>query len=61
MYRVDVWSVGCILGELIIGKAIFPGKSTIGQVELILDLIGKPKPEDIDAIDSESAWNVLNS
>jgi mitogen-activated protein kinase 15 len=22
---VDMWSVGCILGELIIGKAIFPG------------------------------------
>ena len=46
---VDIWSVGCILGELIIGKAIFPGKSTIGQVELILDLWGKPKPEDIEA------------
>ena len=58
---VDIWSVGCILGELIIGKAIFPGKSTIGQVELILDLWGKPKPEDIEAQDSESAWNVLNS
>lgn len=58
---VDVWSVGCILGEQIIGKAIFPGKSTIGQIELILDLIGKPKPEDVNSLDSESAWNVLNS
>lgn len=26
---VDMWSVGCILGELIIGKAIFPGTSTL--------------------------------
>ena len=26
---VDLWSVGCILGELILGKAIFPGNSTI--------------------------------
>ena len=26
---VDMWSVGCILGELVLGKAIFPGKSTI--------------------------------
>jgi mitogen-activated protein kinase 15 len=33
---VDIWSVGCILGELILGKAIFPGKSTINQVELII-------------------------
>ena len=26
---VDMWSVGCILGEMIIGKAIFPGTSTL--------------------------------
>jgi mitogen-activated protein kinase 15 len=26
---VDMWSVGCILGELIVGKAIFPGVSTL--------------------------------
>lgn len=26
---VDIWSIGCILGELILGKAIFPGVSTI--------------------------------
>lgn len=26
---VDMWSVGCILGEMILGKAIFPGTSTL--------------------------------
>ena len=26
---VDIWSVGCILGELVNKKAIFPGTSTI--------------------------------
>lgn len=26
---VDMWSVGCILGEMIMGKAIFPGTSTL--------------------------------
>lgn len=26
---VDMWSVGCIVGELVIGKAIFPGTSTL--------------------------------
>jgi len=26
---VDMWSIGCILGELISGKAIFPGNSTL--------------------------------
>lgn len=26
---VDMWSVGCILGEMLIGKAIFSGASTL--------------------------------
>jgi len=49
---VDMWSVGCILGELIVGKAIFPGTSTLNQIERILELTGKPKPEDIESIES---------
>ena len=41
---VDMWSVGCILGELIIGKSIFPGVSTLNQIERVLELTGKPSP-----------------
>ena len=26
---IDIWSVGCILGELINKKAVFPGTSTL--------------------------------
>jgi mitogen-activated protein kinase 15 len=39
---VDMWSVGCILGEMFVGKAIFPGNSTLNQIERILELLGKP-------------------
>jgi len=39
---VDVWSIGCILGELVNGKAIFPGTSTLNQIERILGLLGRP-------------------
>lgn len=56
-----MWSIGCILGELIVGKAIFPGTSTLNQIERILELLGKPKAEDIDALDSELSWNILNT
>lgn len=58
---VDMWSVGCILGELIRGKAIFPGKSTVNQIELILDLLGKPTNEDIAAMGAPSDYSILNS
>lgn len=29
---VDMWSVGCILGELSDGQPLFPGESEIDQV-----------------------------
>lgn len=44
---VDMWSIGCILGELYLGKSIFPGNSTLNQIERILQLLGKPSRDDI--------------
>jgi len=32
---VDMWSLGCILGELLSGKAIFPGTSTVFKKPLV--------------------------
>lgn len=58
---VDMWSVGCILGELVVGKAIFPGTSTLNQIERIIELLGKPKPEEVDSLESPLAANILAS
>uniref|UniRef100_A0A8C4VLE9 mitogen-activated protein kinase n=1 Tax=Gopherus evgoodei TaxID=1825980 RepID=A0A8C4VLE9_9SAUR len=33
---VDMWSIGCILGEMLLGKPLFPGTSTVNQIEQIL-------------------------
>lgn len=38
---VDIWSVGCILGELISCKPLFPGTSTMNQLDRILEVTGK--------------------
>lgn len=56
---VDVWSVGCILGEMLHGRAIFPGKSTLNQIELILKLIGMPSDEDLESLGCLTAWNIV--
>ncbi|GMI20701.1 hypothetical protein TeGR_g78, partial [Tetraparma gracilis] len=44
---VDVWSIGCILGELIVRKPLFTGGDNNEQLELICDLIGCPNANTI--------------
>lgn len=40
-----MWSLGCILGEMLAGKPIFPGTSTVNQVEKIMSTIPMPSAE----------------
>lgn len=58
---VDMWSLGCILGEMIVGRPIFPGTSTLNQLDRILELTGRPTQEDLDAIQSSLAATMLES
>ncbi|KAJ9506589.1 hypothetical protein QJQ45_004061 [Haematococcus lacustris] len=60
-YGVDMWSSGCILGELLLGKPIFPGTSTMNQLDRILEVTGKPSPEDVDSVDSPFAGTMMES
>ncbi|XP_030854361.1 extracellular signal-regulated kinase 2 isoform X2 [Strongylocentrotus purpuratus] len=50
---VDMWSVGCIIGELLKGKPMFPGSSTFNQLERIMAIIDPPTKKDIEAIQSD--------
>jgi len=58
---VDVWSVGCIIGELYLGKAIFPGLSTINQLTRVMEYTGRPTAEDIEVIKSSFAPTMLET
>lgn len=58
---VDLWSVGCILGELLSGKPIFPGTSTMNQLDRIMEVTGRPTAEDVEAIKSPFAATMLES
>ncbi|NXT81198.1 MK15 kinase, partial [Zapornia atra] len=57
---VDMWSIGCILGEMLLGKPLFPGTSTVNQIEQILRVIPAPSPEDILAMQSDYRTSVIN-
>lgn len=41
---VDLWAAGCILGELLLGKPLMPGKTDLDQVHKIFKLLGAPSP-----------------
>nr|AIF71187.1 JNK [Paracentrotus lividus] len=40
--NVDIWSIGCIFGEMIRGQVMFPGSDHIDQWNKIADLLGTP-------------------
>lgn len=60
-YGVDMWSSGCILGELLGGKPMFQGTSTMNQLDKIMEITGRPTQDDIDAIQSPFAATMLES
>ena len=49
---IDMWSAGCILGELLAHKPLLPGRSEINQLDLIIDLLGTPNAHIWPEIDS---------
>jgi serine/threonine protein kinase len=42
---VDLWSAGCIFGELLATKPIMPGRTEVEQVHKIFKLCGSPSEE----------------
>jgi len=47
---IDMWSVGCILGELLLRCPLLPGTSAENQLELIFDFVGTPGEEEMKEI-----------
>ena len=56
---IDMWSIGCILAELMRRKPIFPGKSHAHQVQLIFEIRGFSKLTDLGFSVSEEASSFL--
>lgn len=42
---VDIWGIGCIMGELADGQPLFPGESQIDQLYVIQKVLGSLNSE----------------
>ncbi|KAL2342727.1 hypothetical protein Fmac_004012 [Flemingia macrophylla] len=52
---IDVWSVGCILGEIMTREPLFPGKDYVHQLRLITELLGSPDDASLEFLRSDNA------
>lgn len=47
---VDIWALGCLIGEMFYGKAMFPGTSTINQIEKVVAWTGPPTAAELKQV-----------
>ena len=47
---IDVWAIGCVVAEMILGEPLFPGKNSKDQFVKILQVLGSPTPQEVSAM-----------
>ena len=52
--QVDVWSMGCVIAELVLNKPIFQGKSATDQLLEIMKILGKPTNDQLKAMNGKN-------
>ncbi|KAG6855450.1 hypothetical protein H0H87_002679 [Tephrocybe sp. NHM501043] len=58
---IDVWSVGCILAEMLSSKPLFPGRDYHHQLTLILDVLGTPTLDEFYAITTRRSRDYIRA
>ncbi len=48
--KIDIWSYGCVLSELLLGSPIFPGGSGVDQIVEIVKILGTPTKDELKSM-----------
>lgn len=57
--QIDVWGIGCILGELLGSRPLCQGKDRVNQLDKIIEVVGTPSEDDINSVGSQAAQKYL--
>jgi serine/threonine protein kinase len=49
-FEVDMWSIGCLLGELSTGEPLFNGETEVEQLFKIFRFLGSPSEMEIESL-----------
>lgn len=44
---IDIWSMGCVVAEMVLGEPLFPGESAVDQLVEIIKILGTPSLQQI--------------
>jgi len=50
---IDLWSIGCVIGELFLGTPLFQGDRSVDQLVEIIKVLGTPSKQEILAMNPE--------
>lgn len=53
---VDMWAIGCIMGEISDGQPIFPGESEVDQLYIVQKVLGSLTPEHMELFMNNSRF-----
>ena len=56
---VDIWSIGCILAELLGRQPLFPADNNLDELQKIISVLGSPSEADLDFITDDKIKNFV--
>lgn len=52
---IDIWSMGCVMGEFLTGRPLFCGETSVDQLVKVIQLLGAPTRAQMQAMNQQYA------